>query len=118
MNTEFDWSKVKVRQVIGSPPLRRRRDKFIAVPLDWAEKLYGAKYAATFKIALCLLNKEWHAPGQPIRLSNFTIARLGLSRNQKARGVEELRRLGLVLVEEGKPRQSPLVKVKLEARGG
>jgi len=118
MNTVFDWSKVKVRKVIGSPPLRRKRDKFIAVPLDWAEKLYGAKYAATFKIALCLLNKEWHAPGQPIRLSNFTIARLGLSRNQKARGVEELRCLGLVLVEKGKPRQSPLVKVKLEARGG
>jgi hypothetical protein len=118
MNTEFDWSKVRVRQVIGSPPRPRKQGRFIAVPLYWAEKLNEAKYAASFKIALYLLGKEWHAPGQPIRLSNLAIERLGLSRGQKIRGVEELRRLGLVLVEQGKPRQSPLVKVKLEACGG
>jgi hypothetical protein len=118
MNTEFDWSKVKVRQVIGSPRRPKKRDKFIAVPLDWAKKLYEAKYAATLKIALYLLGKEWHAPGQPIRLSNLTIERLSVSRGQKARAVEELRRLGLVLVEESKPRQSPLVKLKLETGGG
>jgi hypothetical protein len=46
------------------------------------------------------------------------VEQLGLSRGQKARGVEELRRLGLVCIEEGKPRQSPLVKLQLEVSDG
>ena len=124
MNSEkdwsnFDWSKVKTRRLaVGKLSTPKDGGKFIKLPLGWVEKLSGAKYAATFKIAHYLLNVEWRSPGQPIRLSNLTIKRLGLSRNQKSRAIAELQGLDLVQVEAGKPRQSPLVRLKLEASGG
>jgi hypothetical protein len=109
---EFDWSKVKVRQIGGKSP-KLRQGKFVQVPLNWVERLLKAKHASTLKLALGLLDIEWRSPGQPIRLSNLIVERLGLSRNQKARGVEELQRLGLVHIERGRPRQSPLVRLNL-----
>jgi hypothetical protein len=115
--SDFDWGKVKVRQVGGKTP-KPKEGKFVRVPLGWVEKLSKAKYVSTLKLAHYLLNVEWRSPGQPIRLSNLIVERLGLSRNQKARGIAELRSLDLVQIEAGKPRQSPLVRLKLEVSGG
>jgi hypothetical protein len=110
MNPEFDWGKVKVRQAGGRSSRPRGRGKFVRVPMEWVERLAKAKHAATLKLALALLNIVWRSPGSPIRLSNEAVAHLGISRLQKYRAVDELVRLGLVLVKrEG--RRSPLVTV-------
>jgi hypothetical protein len=108
---EFDWNKVKVRRV-GGTQQKPKHNKFVIVPLDWVETLARAKHASTLKLAHGLPDIEWRSPGQPIRLSNLTLKRLGVSRNQKTRGVEELQILGLVDVLESRPRQSPLVKLR------
>jgi hypothetical protein len=113
MSAEFDWSKVKVRPAIGRPRRSRKQDTFVKTPRGWAERLCGAKYAATFKIAFCLLDKEWRAPGLLVRLSNEAAAAWGVSRWQKHRALTELSRLGLAQIEEGSPGQSPSVKLNL-----
>jgi hypothetical protein len=113
MNSEFDWSKVKVRQVGGKPP-KPKRGKFVSVPYDWVEKLSNTKRVSTFKVALLLLWEEWKSPGEPVRLSNMRLVRFGVSRDQKAKALAELAHLGLAEIEGGKSRQSPLVKLKRE----
>ena len=89
--------------------------KFLAVPTVWVQRLYGARGAATFKVVMHLLSKEYETHRQTVRLANVALMSIGITPYQKWRALAELERLGLVRVER-RPRKSPMVTL-LHLRG-
>jgi hypothetical protein len=94
---EFDWSKVQVRQVNGSP--RPKRKPFVAqwvkFPHYWSERLERACRLATYKLAHRILReafKRQHVGGEVILSTAVT----GLPRETRRQAIQELVALGLI----------------------
>ena len=112
----FDLEKFRLRPedlkgYVGkaaAAPHARRQDRFIIVPVPWADRLAAARHASTLKLALHLLHENWKTGGRPVPLTNLLAVNLGVSRRSKWRGLNELERLKLVEVKR-RPRKSPLV---------
>jgi hypothetical protein len=81
---------------------------FVKVPSIWVERLRGAHYVATYRVALHLLHQHWKSHGRPLTLSNTALEREGVTRRAKWRALRELEALRLIEVER-RPRQSPRV---------
>ena len=116
--TEFDVEALRINPDKGGattlkPKLpRRRRGRFVAVPMAWVDRLATAKQTATSKVALRLLAMKWRS-GLTVKLANAALAEAGVTRKQKRGALLELERLGLVKVER-RPRKSPRVTMILE----
>ena len=63
----------------------------------------------TYRVALYLLDRASFS--QRVVLSSATMQRHGVSRNGKRRALQQLRRKGLIAVEE-RPSKSPVVTVR------
>jgi hypothetical protein len=62
-----------------------------------------------YRVALYLLDRAcW---SRRVNLSTATMRKLGVSRNGKRRALQQLRRCGLIAVEE-RPSKSPIVTVR------
>jgi hypothetical protein len=97
------------------PELRSQVDfPFRCLPVLWVEKLQGARYAATWKLAAHLLEMDWKQyrkafqEGEPISLANGWLKACNLSRRGKSNGLREMRDLGLIDVQY-RARKAPLV---------
>jgi hypothetical protein len=88
--------------------IQKRRQQFVKVPWTWIERLANTRRAATFKVALYVLHKNWRNGGKPFTLSNSTVE--GVSRWQKWRALNELERLKLIIIKRRK-RKTPLITV-------
>jgi hypothetical protein len=84
---------------------------FVMVPLEWLERLAGAKNLATSKLALRLLYLHWRGQGRPVTLSNVAANQAGVSRGQKWRALAELEALDLITVRRRK-RRSPEITLR------
>lgn len=95
-----------------STPAKRKKwqQRFVAVPMIWAEQLETCDSAATFKLALLLLYEHWHSNGARIRLTNPLAAKWGILPDAKSWGLDYLERRGLVSIERCS-RKTPLVAV-------
>jgi hypothetical protein len=89
--------------------IARRRERFIAVPWSWLERLEGAN-GKTYHLALHLLYLHWKDRGQSIKLANGMLRLDGVSRKSKWRGLNDLEKRGLITVER-RPRRTPIVRV-------
>jgi hypothetical protein len=87
---------------------QRQKNHFVRVPLEWKDRLTGARHISTYKIALELLYRHWKAGGGKLALPNAGL--VGVSRREKWRGLAELEKLGSITVER-RPRQSPLITI-------
>lgn len=90
--------------------VQKRRQSFVKVPGLWVERLAGARYIATYRLALHVLHRHWKSCGKPFTLSNGMVAMEGVARGTKWRGLCELEQLGLVTIERRK-RKSPRITV-------
>ena len=114
--TPFDLEKLRLnaedlRGYVGKAaavPHGRRQDRFIIVPVLWADRLADARYTSTLKLVLHLLYEHWKRGGQPVPLSNVSLSSAGVNRRTKWRALGELERLRLIEVER-RPRKSPRV---------
>jgi hypothetical protein len=100
---------IKERQILTDEVLQKtqkRQQQFVKVPCVWMERLEGARYVATYRVAWHVLFRNWQSNGKPFTLSNGAVK--GVSRWQKWRALQELERLGLVTVERRK-RKTPLI---------
>jgi hypothetical protein len=101
-----------ITRTFTPPPARPARPvrgpKFFMMPTVWAERLNAAKSAATFKVALHLLLKEFETHQQTTRLANVALTAIEVSRRQKWRALAELEKLGLIRVDR-RNRKSPMV---------
>jgi hypothetical protein len=89
-------------------PLKQARD-FVQVSRRWAEALDGVS-GQVWQVALLLLHLHWKEHGRPIRLSNRASWAAKLSARSKWRGLAELERRHLILVER-RPCKAPIVRV-------
>ena len=65
--------------------------------------------ACAYRVALYLLDRAcW---SRQVKLSTAAMRKLGVSRNGKRRALQQLRRSGLIAVEE-RPSKSPIVTVR------
>jgi hypothetical protein len=96
--------------VVVPRKIQKRRQQFVMVPWAWVEKLAAARYVATYRVALHVLYRHWKGRGEPFTLSNGIMAIEGVSRWQKWRGLRELERLGLIIIERRR-RRTPRITI-------
>jgi hypothetical protein len=84
--------------------------KFTKFPKLWRVRLAETRASGcAYRVALYLLDRAcW---SRQVTLSTATMRKLGVSRNGKRGALRQLRRAGLIAVEE-RPRKSPLVIVR------
>jgi hypothetical protein len=84
--------------------------KFTKFPKLWRVRLAETRAnGCAYRVALYLLDRAcW---SRQVTLSTATMRKLGVSRNGKRGALRQLRRAGLIAVEE-RPRKSPLVTVR------
>ena len=110
---EEPWHVKRLRELEAAAPKHKRKkwqQRFVAVPMIWAEQLETCDSAATFKLALLLLYEHWHSNGARIRLTNPLAAKWGILPDAKNWGLAYLERRGLVSVERCS-RKTPVVTV-------
>jgi hypothetical protein len=91
---------------------RRQQGKFVQVPELWREQLVSIDaHAATYRVALHLLYEAWRADSRYVKLTNGALAKLRVSRFSKARALAQLRKAGLIAVEQ-RPGSNPIVTVR------
>jgi hypothetical protein len=90
--------------------IRKRREHFVKVPWTWIERLVGARYIATYRVAHHVLYRHWKGRGEPFTLANGMLEMEGVERRAKWRALLELERLGLITIER-RPRKSPRITV-------
>jgi hypothetical protein len=115
---DFDPAKLKLNPncIPSGPPAKKRtqrsKSQFVKLPMIWLESLAGIKASAsTYRVAAHLLHEAWKSGERVIKLPNEALAKKGVGREGKAIALRELRKAGLVAVEE-RPRKSPLVTVR------
>jgi ribosomal protein S19E (S16A) len=86
------------------------RDKFVQVPLWWAELATQATRTPKAMVCIWLLHLAWAAHSKTFRLPNERLQVRGVSRYAKRRALQELEKAGLIQVtrERGK---SPTVSL-------
>ena len=84
--------------------------KFTKFPRMWRTRLAETRASGcAYRVALYLLDKScW---SRQVTVSTATMQKLGVSRNGKRRALHQLRRAGLIAVEE-RPSKSPIVTVR------
>ena len=84
--------------------------KFTKFPKMWEDCLAAIRAdGCTYRVALYLLGQARFR--REVTLSTACLRKLGMSRNGKRGALKQLRRAGLVAVEE-RPRKSPIVTVR------
>ena len=90
----------------------KRLAGFIRMPWGWANVLAADGVGGKVWVVAChILYETWRSKGQPIKLPNGMLGRLGVSRDAKVRALRKLEQLGLVSVE-WRPRKSPIVTIR------
>jgi hypothetical protein len=108
----IDPNDPKLRAPYVPARIRKRREQFIKVPMQWKENL-GAKPRArgtTYDVALHLLHLHWKNHGKPFKLPNGLLRYDGISRFAKWRALMDLERRGLIRIER-RPRRTPITEL-------
>jgi hypothetical protein len=118
---DFNISEIQIEvasieaERLASKRRPRRQDQFVMVPLEWVNRLTGARYTATATLALHLLHRAFKERQQTIKLANRLLTSLGISRWQKWRALTELETMGLISVEH-RARKSPIITLLYPAQ--
>jgi hypothetical protein len=96
--------------------IQKRRQHFIKLPMTWYERLRGA-HGQTYRVAWHLLYLHWKGGGRPIKLATGMLVIDGVPATSKRRALHDLERRGLIQVEPGGPRKSPIVRLISAADG-
>ena len=109
-------SVVLDRQARAPRPAHGPKPKFVKVPTSWKARLTGAHCAATYHVALELLDRSFKEHRQTIRFANVGLASIGITRRRKWQALAELKRLGLVHTDN-RTGKSPMVTLLLPEDG-
>jgi hypothetical protein len=115
----FDPEKFRIppeqQSGIGAakPKRHHQRGKFVQVPELWREQLCIIRaHGSTYRVALHLLHEAWRTGNRVVKLTNVALTEVGVGREGKAIALRELRKTGLIAVEQ-RPRRNPIVTVRL-----
>jgi hypothetical protein len=114
MNDPFDIKRLRIdpAKLAAHVPakIRKRRERFVMMPMWWIEKLGEAPLAtgATHQVACYIVHLHWKHHGKPFKLPNGMLEYDGVSRQSKWRALPDLERRGLIKVER-RPSRSPII---------
>jgi len=112
-NEQFDPSRFRLDgEQPAKPRQRRTRQRFVMVPNMWVEQLAMVRaHGSTYRVAFHLLERAWRSGVATVKLSNPMLAKAGVGREGKAVALRELRKAGLIAVEQ-RPRKAPVITVR------
>ena len=93
---------------------RSVKGKFVKFPQMWRMQMAEVHAnGCAYRVALYLLERaRWMSPGnRQVTLSTTTMRKLGVNRQGKRSALQQLRKAGLIAVEE-RPKKSPIVTVR------
>jgi hypothetical protein len=91
---------------------RRQQGKFVLVPELWREQLCAIRaHGSTYRVAMHLLHEAWETNNRTVKLTNVALVKAGVGRRGKALALSELRKAGLIAVEQ-RPKRNPVVTVR------
>ena len=94
------------------PKRHRQRGKFVQFPELWRQQLCRIRaHGSTYRVAMHLLHEAWWTGNRVVKLTNVSLAEVGVGREGKAIALRELRETGLISVEQ-RPRRNPIVTVR------
>jgi hypothetical protein len=100
------------KEKVKHKPKHRRSDTFVQVPQLWCEQLAAIRaHGSTYRVALHLLYEAWATKIRTVKLTNVALTKVGVGRAGKAIALRELRKAGLIAVEQ-RPRRNPVVTVR------
>jgi hypothetical protein len=112
---EFRITSEQQSEIGASNPKSKRhrqRGKFVQVPELWREQLCRIRaHGSTYRVALHLLHETWRTGNSVTKLTNVALTKVGVGREGKAIALRELRKTGLISVEQ-RPRRNPIVTVR------
>jgi hypothetical protein len=95
-----------------SKPKQQQPRHFVQVPGLWVEQLCAIRaHGSTYRVAMHLLHEAWATKTRTVKLTNVALAKNGVGRAGKAVALRELRKAGLVAVEQ-RPHRNPVVTVR------
>ena len=98
---------IRTIETIGTKPKSKSTERFVKVPLWWAEQVCRATKTPKAFVALWLLHLAWKAKSNTFPVPNGQLYKNGVHRRTKDRALWELEKAGLILVER-KPRKTPV----------
>jgi hypothetical protein len=84
------------------------KDKFVKVPLWWAEQAARAVNSSQMFVCIWLLRLAWEKHSTTFPLANAGLAKWGISREAKRRALASLEKAGLISVQR-RAKRSPIV---------
>jgi len=127
MNFDFDPARLKLEPKFAAELLRARRkgdtarqkrrkqpapNGFVKVPMLWVQCLVENRGGVNaYRVAHYVLHEAWRTNARQIKLTNTALAANGVDRKGKATALRQLRKAGLISVEE-RPNRSPIVTVR------
>jgi hypothetical protein len=92
--TDFDWSKVTVRELELLP--KKSSEPFAILPLAWAVKAAAATHTPKALVWVWLIHQARKTKSNTVAISNEALAQYGISRYAKMRTLRQLEAAGLV----------------------
>jgi hypothetical protein len=110
--TTEQLSELGAAKAKSKPKRRRQQGNFVQVPNLWIEQLCAIRaHGSTYRVAMHLLHEVWRTGNRVVKLTNVALAKVGVGREGKAIALRELRKAGLIAVEQH-TRQNPVVTVR------
>jgi hypothetical protein len=107
--SDFDWSKVKVRQV-GGKPKKEPGELFARNYRKHTALLRSAKVTASvWNVYDETTWRDYKAGGKHFKLSNYALDELGISHDSKTRALKKLEALGIIRIKRGPGNGSPMI---------
>jgi len=88
-------------------------DRFVKVPLWWAEQASQATRTPKAMVWIWLLHLSWAAHSKTFRLPNNRLRARGVSRGVKLRALRELEKAGLIQVKREKGKSPTVILLYL-----
>ena len=79
--------------------LKKKRERFVRVPIWWAEQACNATRTPKALVCIWLLYLSWKTGSKTFALPNGELRKMGISRQTKRRALTALERAGLLKVE-------------------
>jgi hypothetical protein len=116
LNPKFSAELFKARRTGDTARQKRRKQPapngFVKVPMLWVQCLVENRAGVNaYRVAHYVLYEAWRTNARQIKLTNTALAANGVDRKGKATALRQLRKAGLISVEE-RPNRSPILTVR------
>jgi hypothetical protein len=96
---EREYQAMRVACLPSPQRLKKKRERFVRVPIWWAEQACKATRTPKALVCIWLLYLSWKTGSPTFALPNGELRKMGISRETKRRALAALERAGLLKVD-------------------